>query len=170
MTIEILEMRDDEIVDLLKRVGYAHLACCRADQPYVIPIYYVYEANSIYIYTTAGLKSEVIAENPNICLQVEEIREDGSWKSVVVRGEAYQLVDKAEREAAVELLRASNPTLLPALAIKWSNDWMRKNVEVVYKIKILSMTGKLTSDIKIVAAAARPVVAVRDTGDLPKLL
>ena len=154
--IEILEMRDSEIYDLLKRVGYGHLAFARDDQPYVVPIYYVYDGEQIFIYTTAGLKSEVIESNPKICLQVEEILDDGAWRSVMVTGEAYQIEDPAEREKAVALLRTSNPALLPALAIKWANDWMRKNVEVVYRIKIIKASGRFTSDIRIAAASVKP--------------
>ena len=155
--IEILEMRDGEIHELLKRVGYGHLACSRYDQPYVVPIYYVFDGTDIFIYTPAGLKSEVIKSNPKICLQVEELLPDeGAWRSAVVIGEAYEIVDRVEREKAVELVRASNPTLLPALAIKWANDWMKKNVEVVYRVKIISLTGRFTSDIQIATASAQP--------------
>lgn len=154
--IEILEMHDSEVRDLLKRVDYGHLACSRDDQPYVVPIYFVYDGNEIFIYTTAGLKSEVITDNPKICLQVEEMLENGAWRSVVVIGEAQQIFDRAERERAVELVRSFNPMLLPALAIKWSNDWMRKNVEVVYKIKILKLTGRFSAEVSIASAAARP--------------
>ena len=122
----------------------------------MVPIYYVYDGEQILIYTTAGLKSEVIESNPKICLQVEEIRDDGAWRSVMVTGEAYQIEDPAEREKAVALLRTSNPDLLPALAIKWANDWMRKNVEIVYRIKIINATGRFTSDISVAAASVKP--------------
>lgn len=150
-------MRDAEVRELLKRVGYGHLACSRDDQPYVVPINYVFDGNEIFIYTTAGLKTDVIKSNPKICLQVEELLpEEGAWRSAVVMGEAYEIVERAERERAVELVRASNPTLLPALAIKWANDWMKKNVEVVYRVKINSLAGRFTSDIKMAAASARP--------------
>ena len=154
--IEILEMRDDEIYSLLQRVGYGHLACCRDDQPYVVPIYYACEGHDIFMYTTAGMKSEIIRDNPRICLKVEELLESGAWRSVVVIGDANEIVDRTAREKAVGLIRHSNPTLLPALAIKWSNDWMRKNVEVVYKINIDSATGRQTSEVKIAVVGARP--------------
>ena len=154
--IEILEMRENEISDLLGRVGYGHLACSRDDRPYVVPVHYAYDGTAVFIYTTEGLKSEIIDTNPNVCLQVEEIDENGAWRSVVVSGEAYRIVDRAERENAVTLLQKSNPQLLPALAIKWSKDWMRKNVEVVYKIKILAESGRFTSEIRIASASAQP--------------
>ena len=154
--IEILEMSPGEVDELLSRTRYGHLACSQDDQPYVVPIYYVYDKPDIFLYTTAGLKSEIIAGNPKVCLQVEEIGDTGAWRSVVVIGEAQEITEPSERERAIETVRSVNPTLLPALAIKWANDWMRKNVEVVYKIKTVSATGRLTSDIKIASVGARP--------------
>lgn len=154
--IEILEMRDGEIDDLLKRVNYGHLGCSQDDVPYVVPIFFAYDKPVIYVYTTVGLKSKIIDQNPKVCLQLEEFAQTGGWKSVVIMGEAEKIVDRVEREKAVDAIRRSNPTLLPALAIKWSNDWMRKNVEVVYKIKIREVTGRFTAEVKIASAAARP--------------
>ena len=87
--LEILEMGRDEIDRLLSRVGYGHLACSRDDQPYVLPIYYTYDGGQIYVYTTVGLKSEIIANNPKVCLQIEEIKPDGAWRSLVVMGDAH---------------------------------------------------------------------------------
>ena len=154
--IEILEMRGNEIDDLLSRTNYGHLACSRDDQPYVVPIHYAYAPPYVFIYTTEGLKSEMIASNPKVCLQVEEINEDGGWRSVVVTGLAEKIVSPIEREKAVDLMRAFNPQLMPALALKWSNDWIRKNVEVVYRIKILTSSGRFTSEVRIAATAANP--------------
>jgi len=154
--IEILEMRNIEIDDLLERVHYGHLACSQDDVPYVVPIFFAYAKPLIYLYTTVGLKSKMIDQNPKVCLQAEEFSQTGGWRSVVIMGEAEQIDDRVEREQAVEIIRACNPTLLPALAIKWSNDWMRKNVEVVYKIKIREATGRFTAEVKIASAAARP--------------
>ena len=142
--------------DLLRRVGYGHLACSQDDQPYVVPIYFAYDGGGISIYTTDGKKSTAMDNNPKVCLQVEEFLPNLMWKSVVVTGEARRVTDQAEREDAVDLIRQKNPTLLPALAIKWSNDWIRKNVEAVYRIKILSMTGRMSSEVHIQSAGIRP--------------
>jgi uncharacterized protein len=152
--MEILEMSHHEIDDLLARSRYGHLACSQNDQPYVVPIYFAYDKPDIYVYTTAGLKSEMIARNPKICLQVEEIDDHGAWRSLVLTGQAEQITEPVERERAIGIIRSENPTLLPALAIKWANDWMRKNIEVVYRIKITTSTGRLSSDIKIATAGA----------------
>ena len=155
--IEILEMRDGEMNDLLHRVGYGHLACSQNDQPYVVPIYFAYDGEDIFIYTTEGKKSAAMDNNPKVCLQVEEFLANSMWRSVVVIGEAKRVVDQTEREVAIDLIRQQNPSLLPALAIKWSKDWIRKNVEAVYRIKIVSMTGRMSSEVHIASAGVKPL-------------
>lgn len=154
--IEVLEMPNEEVDALIGRVGYGHLACAWQDQPYIVPINYAYEKHSIYVYTTAGLKTEILKHNPLVCLQVEEVREDGTWQSVVITGEAEPIEDKVEREAAVDIIRSSNPGLMPALAIKWTNNWIRENKEVVYRIKVLTATGLTGSMVYRTAAKAQP--------------
>ena len=155
--IEILEMRDGEMYDVLRRVGFGHLACSQDDQPYVVPIYFAFDGKEICIYTTEGKKSDTMDKNPKVCLQVEEFLANSMWKSVVITGEAYRIQDQIERESAIDLIRQQNPSLLPALAIKWSNDWIRKNVEAVYRIKILSMTGRMSSEVHIASAGVKPL-------------
>lgn len=159
--IEILEMPESEVEGLIARMNYGHFGCSLNDQPYVVPINYAYEQPFIFIYTTAGLKSDILKQNPLVCLQVEEIGENG-WRSVVVTGTAEQIVDKDQREKAVALIRSTNPSLLPALALKWKNDWIRKNVEMVYRIEIDKMTGLQSSEIQMAAASARPVSGASD--------
>ena len=47
--------------------------------------------NQTFIYTTEGMKTEFIAENPAVCLQVQEIKDVMRWQSVVVTGRANAL-------------------------------------------------------------------------------
>jgi nitroimidazol reductase NimA-like FMN-containing flavoprotein (pyridoxamine 5'-phosphate oxidase superfamily) len=159
--IEILEMSKIEVEDALSRIGFGHFACAWEGQPYVVPINYAYASPYIFVYTTAGLKTEIIKHNPLICLQVEEFLPDGQWRSVVVTGKAEQVIDPAAREKAVETVRSSNPTLLPAIAKKWTKNWVRENVEVVYKVNILTMSGLASSEVQIAAASVRPAAAIQ---------
>ena len=82
--IEVQEMVKREIEEVLARVGYGHLACVRDDRPYIVPIHYAYDKPDIYIYTTDGMKSEIIRENPHVCLQVEEVVDNNDWRSIIV--------------------------------------------------------------------------------------
>lgn len=154
--IQIQEMSDGEIDDILGRVGYGHLACSRNDLPYVVPIHYVYDKPNIYVYSTEGKKWEIIRSNPKICLQVEEVIDETNWRSVIVTGDAEQIVDRNEREKAIKLILATNPTLTPAISIRWMDNWIRENREVVYRIKPTRVTGRSPVKVNINATEARP--------------
>lgn len=142
--IEIDEMRKGEMAELLKRSGYGHLACARNNQPYVVPVHFAYDGTAIYVYTTEGKKSEIIRANPQVCLQTEEVTDNTHWKSVIVTGDAYQVTDKDERDKALELIAAVNPTLSPAVSIRWMDSWVRENIEVVIRINPRMITGRAT--------------------------
>ena len=154
--IEVQEMTNKETKEVLERVGYGHLACTRNNRPYVVPIHYVYDKLKIYIYTTDGMKTDIIRDNPQVCLQVEEVVDNEDWRSVIVNGEAKRVTDREEREKAVKLIRAKNPTLTPAISIRWMDNWVRENVEVVYRIRPTTITGRSSVKVRITAAFAQP--------------
>jgi len=142
--IEIRDLTDAEITELLQRTGYVHLACSRNDEPYVVPIHFAYDDGVIYIYTTQGKKSEIIRTNPRVCLQAEEVRDNEHWQSVIVDGEASQIVEEKERERAIKLITVTNPKLTPAVSIRWMDSWVRENIEVIYRIFPLRTSGRAT--------------------------
>lgn len=144
--IEIEDLTDAEISDLLMRVGYGHLACCQDDRPYVVPVHYAYDGISIFIYTTEGKKFEIIRHNPNVCLQVEEVVDNRHWLSAVIDGIAIGLTHGPERGRALELVVSANPTLTPAVSIRWMDDWVRENIEVIYRITPTMTSGRRSVD------------------------
>jgi nitroimidazol reductase NimA-like FMN-containing flavoprotein (pyridoxamine 5'-phosphate oxidase superfamily) len=79
-----------------------------------------------------------------VCLQVEDVADNERWVSVIVNGEAEQLTEQTEREKAVAAVARINPTLTPAISIHWMDDWVRENIEVVYRIKPLSTSGRMS--------------------------
>jgi nitroimidazol reductase NimA-like FMN-containing flavoprotein (pyridoxamine 5'-phosphate oxidase superfamily) len=142
--IAVEEMSSGQIKEVLKRVGYGHLGVTRGVHPYIVPVHYAYDDPYIFIYTTEGKKTEIIRDNPEICLQVEDVKSDKDWESVIVSGEAYRINDKEERDRALEFILARNPTLTPAISIRWMDSWVRENVEVVYRIIPRMLTGRAT--------------------------
>ena len=145
-TVQVQEMDNKDIKTLLQRVGYGHLGLVRETHPYVVPIHYAYENPHVYIFTTEGKKTEIIENNPEVCLQVEEVTDEKHWQSVIVTGDAVQLTDKKEIKQAMDLILARNPRLTPALSIHWMDQWVRGNLQVVYRITPTIMTGRTTVD------------------------
>jgi nitroimidazol reductase NimA-like FMN-containing flavoprotein (pyridoxamine 5'-phosphate oxidase superfamily) len=144
--IEVRELSDSEIQDFLGRMDYGHVAVCDGGQPYVVPIHYAASGDYIYVYTTEGKKTSIIKRNPRVCLQIEDVQDNQHWHSVVVYGEAMQLRDETERSKAIDVIAKINPTLTPAVSIHWMDNWVRENIEVIYRITPLEMTGRASVD------------------------
>jgi nitroimidazol reductase NimA-like FMN-containing flavoprotein (pyridoxamine 5'-phosphate oxidase superfamily) len=142
--LEIEEMSREDMKDMLRQVGYGHLGCSRNNEPYVVPVHYAYSEAFIYLYTTEGKKVEIIRENPRVCLQVESVTDNQNWKSVIVTGDAEQVVNEEEREKALEMIAEINPTLMPAVSVHWMDSWVRENVEVILRLEAKLMTGRAT--------------------------
>lgn len=147
--IEVKTMTSNEVEDFLNRVNYGHLGCSSDNHPYVLPIHFAYDRQTIYIYTTEGKKSEMIDSNSEICLQVEEVVDNENWVSVIVVGDAKRLANAADREEAYASIAATNPTLTPALSYRWLDNWVRENkdAEVVYRIDRKTTSGRRAGDV-----------------------
>jgi len=154
--IEVEEMGRKEIDAVLEKVSFGHLGCSSDNVPYVIPIHFAYKKPSFYIYTTEGKKFEMISDNPIVCLQVEDIASDTEWRSVIVTGKAVQITDPEEREEVMAMITKSNPTLTPAISIRWMDNWIRENREVLYRIRPETVTGRTSGKVVTRAPLAKP--------------
>jgi nitroimidazol reductase NimA-like FMN-containing flavoprotein (pyridoxamine 5'-phosphate oxidase superfamily) len=150
--VEVQEMGNDEIEEVLNTVGFGHFACARDNKPYVVPINYAYSKPYIFIYSTEGKKSDIIKTNPQVCLQVEDVVNKEFWRSVVVNGTAERVTDPGEREEILKLILKTNPTLTPAISIRWMDNWIRENHEIVYKILPDTITGRSAHSVERRAA------------------
>jgi nitroimidazol reductase NimA-like FMN-containing flavoprotein (pyridoxamine 5'-phosphate oxidase superfamily) len=156
--IQIDDMGPAEVADLLQEINYGHLGCAESNIPYVVPVHFAFERDLdvIYIYTTQGKKVEIIEKNPNICLQVESVNDKTDWQSVIVQGIAKKVTTTKEREYAIGLIREINPTLSPALSIRWVDNWIRENREVVLRLEPSLETGRRSVIVERAAAGAQP--------------
>lgn len=140
--IEVQELSNSEITDFIAEMDYGHLGLAKDNQPYVVPVHYAYSEPYIYIYTTVGLKSEIIRANPNVCLQIEDVADREDWRSVIVRGNAVEITDPEQLQPIREMILKVNPTLTPALSVRWMDQWVRQNIEVIYAIEPRITTGR----------------------------
>ncbi len=89
----IREMGREESLQVLARARLARLACAHENQPYVVPVYFVYHEASecLYGFTTPGQKVEWMRANPLVCVEVDEIAADVQWVSVIAFGRYEEL-------------------------------------------------------------------------------
>ena len=145
--LDIDEMGQKEIHELLHKVGHGHLGCIHEGKPYVIPMNYYIEEEDIYLFTTLGMKTHDLDANPEICLQVEEIREPLHWRSAIVNGRASRLTEQEDIDRVMHLVKERNPMLSPAINRTWTDSQGRSEVIAIYRIDASEMSGRTTDGI-----------------------
>jgi hypothetical protein len=63
------------------------------NQPYVVPIRFAYDSGYLYVFSTVGQKVKWMRANPNVCVQTDEIENQGEWTSVIVNGQYKELTE-----------------------------------------------------------------------------
>lgn len=144
--MKISDMNEKDSVDVLKRVHLGRLACAQHDQPYVTPIFFACDDNSLYAFTTLGQRLDWMRANPLVCLEVDEVTNAQTWSSVVVSGRFEELPDAPhfadEREHAYQLLQRRPMWWEPAY-VKTTLRGVERPLEFTYfRIRIDSITGR----------------------------
>ena len=106
----IRELTRQVSVDLLTRVRLGRLACAKASEPYITPIYFAYHENYLYSASTIGQKIEWMRENPLVAVEFDEIDSLQRWQCVIVSGRYEEFSDTPDmrnppRKAALRALR-----------------------------------------------------------------
>lgn len=106
--MRINEMTPAEMCELMMRESFGHLGCAVEGRPYIFPMYYAYNGKELYFFTTEGIRT-TLNGNSQVCLQIEEIHDGVSWRSVIVTGRALRLTDHHEIDEAKTQIAAKNP-------------------------------------------------------------
>jgi len=102
----ITKLRTKECRELLARLGFGRLACSSNNRPYIVPIYFVYDRERLYCFSTIGQKIQWMRENPLVCVEVDEIRAHDDWSSVVVLGKYVEIPNNEDNQKGWEYARA----------------------------------------------------------------
>jgi nitroimidazol reductase NimA-like FMN-containing flavoprotein (pyridoxamine 5'-phosphate oxidase superfamily) len=142
----IHEMTEAECRSALKQASVGRLACARDNQPYVLPIYFMYNGYYLYCFSTLGQKIEWMRSNPLVCVEVDELTSHDAWMSVIVFGRYEELPDipeyKHARLQALELLqRRSASWWEPACVCAAHQNMPHSCTPISYRIHIDRMTG-----------------------------
>lgn len=144
--LKVEDMSPAEMHALLQRESFGHLGCARDNRPYVVPMHYAYDGKELYFFTTQGMKTQYIDTNPQVCLQVEEIKDSTNWRSVMVVGRATEITNKDETQRAMSFITERNPSLTPAISAT-QLDSMGRAVDIaLYRITPEIIDGRRTKD------------------------
>ena len=130
---------EKEARGLLSACRIGRLGCVDNDEPYVVPINYVFEDDSIYSHSLPGRKIEALRAHPRACLQVDEIENDFTWRSVIAYGNFEEIRVPSDRRSILGKLLVRFPLLTPVESAM-AQDASAPDT-VVFRIRIDRITG-----------------------------
>lgn len=133
------ELFKEEARELLSTGRIGRLGCVDNGEPYVVPINYVLEGESIYSHSLPGRKIDVLRAYPRACLQVDEIKNDFAWRSVIAFGNFEEIRVPSERRSILGKLLARFPLLTPVESVM-AQDAAAPD-SIVFRIRIDRTTG-----------------------------
>jgi nitroimidazol reductase NimA-like FMN-containing flavoprotein (pyridoxamine 5'-phosphate oxidase superfamily) len=92
------ELDDNQIEALLKDQLIGRLGCHSAGVTYIVPVNYVYDGTNIYCHSAKGMKIDMMRKNPEICFEVDKIKDMTDWQSVIAWGRFEEITEIAEQQ------------------------------------------------------------------------
>lgn len=138
-----------EIDDLLKEQVTGRIGCCNEGKTYIVPINYVYQDGVIYGHSAAGKKIDMLRINPQVCFQVDVIKNITDWKSAIVWGKFQEITEGEEmRQAMQAIIKHVMPAIEsedshPSHGFTESESDIGTSIDLIlYKISIDEKTGR----------------------------
>jgi len=133
----INQLGERESRALLKEEVTGRLGCSDHGKPYIVPIYYLFDNDYVYAHSLPGHKIDVLRDNPNACLQVDKIKDDSHWRSVLAFGFYEEVNDINERRRFL----ADLFNRLPHAAPVESQAGQSEADTIIFRIRVTDITG-----------------------------
>ena len=140
------EMNKGQITDLLTNQVIGRLGCHADGETYIVPINYIFVNDAIYAHSGKGKKIDMMRKNPEVCFQVDKIKDTFRWESVIVWCTFEELQDE-ERQQVMQAITRKVMLLRddPALPSSHGIEPSLHNDLIVYKLKINAASGRFES-------------------------
>ncbi|HPE63359.1 MAG TPA: pyridoxamine 5'-phosphate oxidase family protein [Methanothrix sp.] len=134
------EMSFADCEDLLTSSRFGRVGLSAGDEPYVVPMSYVYAEGKILLHSgPRGKKLDLVRENPRVSFEVDHA-EGGRWKSVIASGRVRLSTDPEAKEMLFDIFTKRE------MAGHGGKTFRREDMEkmpmVIWEIEVEEMTGR----------------------------
>jgi hypothetical protein len=141
------QLSDREIEEVLRSEVVARLGCHAGGRTYVVPITYAYDGTSLVGHSVPGLKIAMMRENPDVCVEVDQVQDAAHWRSVVAWAQFEELegeeaLDAMERLVARLGSLVTSQTSQPSHATRDAVEAVLEGEAVIYRLRITEATGR----------------------------
>lgn len=147
-------LNTEKIKQVLEQNTIGRIGCNADGKTYVVPVNYVFDGNSIICHSLPGLKIDIMRKNPDVCFEVDEMKDSSNWRSVILQTRYQELTEERERYAAMKLfvdrmmrLKISETAILPELTTERVHPRSPGHIKpIIYRLIIQEMTGRYEND------------------------
>ena len=135
----ITQLDDQEARALLCAGRLGRLGCIADGEPYVVPVNYLCDGESLLLHSLPGRKVAALRANPRVCLQVDQIKDQFHWQSVLAYGRYQEITDAAERARLLNCPLTLFPKLTPVES--FIAEDANTPAPVVFRVRLERITG-----------------------------
>jgi uncharacterized protein len=144
------KLTDEQIEDVLRSNMLGRIGCSGNNRVYVVPVNYIYDNHSLICHSVPGMKIDMMRKNPEVCFEVDDMKDFTNWKSVIAWGVYEELTQAREKYSAMKLFVDRTLRLkLSETAIPPEFTEMRVHPRspgfikpVIYRIVLTEKTGR----------------------------
>ena len=142
------KLSSEEIEALLQQQSVGRIGCQADDRIYVVPISYAYDDSYIYGHALEGMKIFAMRRHPQVCFEVDNLKNLANWQSVICWGEYEELIDDKDRHDALKKLESRVLPLLSSETMHLSPQWPFPASDagavkgIFFRIKLKEKTGR----------------------------
>jgi len=143
------ELNDTQIEALLNQELIGRIGCQSAGVIYIVPVNYVYDGANIYCNSAKGMKIDMMRENPEICFEVENIKDITNWQSVIAWGKFEEITEMAEKQIVLQKLTDRITPFMIDDSVTREHGFADKESDIgttveliIYKIIVHKKTGR----------------------------
>jgi nitroimidazol reductase NimA-like FMN-containing flavoprotein (pyridoxamine 5'-phosphate oxidase superfamily) len=146
----LAELTQAEIEDVLANSSFGRIGCVDEGVVYIVPVNYRYEGDAVQCYSLEGMKLQMMRNHPDVCFEVEEIKDQHHWKTVICWGIFEEITNEAElaklRPHYTEYVLRQRVTLSTGAPADHSEEIRpdpKPGNPVFYRIRLTKFTGRM---------------------------
>jgi nitroimidazol reductase NimA-like FMN-containing flavoprotein (pyridoxamine 5'-phosphate oxidase superfamily) len=148
----LTELTKAEIQEVLTNNYIGRIGCRDGDRIYIFPVNYVHQHDMVYCQSYEGAKVAMMRAQPNVCFEVEEIRDFYHWKTAMGWGTFEELTSAEDIQevklqlSEIMLARKASLTALPPTEASLGMHGTLSAI-VYYRIRFTELSGRSEKNI-----------------------
>lgn len=144
------QLSAEEMENMLQKNFIGRIGCNDGEKTYVVPVSYRYKNNTLLCHSRDGMKIEMMRRNPEVCFEVDEIKDYTHWRCIIAWGTYDEITEEKEIEQAQQYfvdyllsLKTSETALPPdTQQDRYHSGKPEYSPAIYYRIHLKKITGR----------------------------